>query len=254
MEMGPALGVLPGLGLILLGTVIYFWATAYQFTGLLCIAAGVLMGCFAGIHCLSLWHVTAAKILQLILTSGILLGLLAASVTGCRIAWAAEGHAGVNCRYLVVLGAGVEGTVPSRSLRERLDAACAYLTAHPQTICVVSGGQGGGEDITEAACMYQELVRRGIAPERIWMEEQAGTTLENLRFSLDLIEARTGSRPGQIGLVSSEYHLYRAGRIAEGLGVSAVGIPAKTSFVFLRINYFLREIAAVWYYTISGGF
>ena len=36
-------------------------------------------------------------------------------------------------------------------------------------------------------------------------------------------------------------------------GVTSYGIPARTSWVTLRINYFLREIVAVWYYTILGG-
>ena len=47
-------------------------------------------------------------------------------------------------------------------------------------------------------------------------------------------------------------HLYRAGLFAEEQGLTAVGIPARTSWVTLRINYFLREIAAVWYYTLFG--
>ena len=207
----------------------------------LAIEGFMLMGCFISIACITLTNGSA------------LLGMLAAIATGILIGWAAEGHASINCRYIVVLGAGVDGTVPSLSLRERLDAAYDYLIAHPQTICVVSGGQGDGEDITEAECMYMDLIRRGIDPERIWQEDQATTTAENLRYSLALIEERTGKRPTQIGLVSSEYHLYRAGRMAADQGVSAVGIPAHTGLTILRWNYYLREIAAVWYYTILGG-
>ena len=153
----------------------------------------------------------------------------------------------------MVLGAGVNGTVPSLSLKERLNAAYDYLIAHPDAVCVVSGGQGRGEDITEALCMFTDLTDRGIAPERVWMEDRATSTRENIRFSLDLIEEKTGTRPAEIGLVSSEYHLYRAGLLARAEQVMSFGIPAKTSWVTLRVNYFLREIAAVWYYTIFGG-
>ena len=238
---------------ILLGAFVALFATAYRFTGLVCIGIGLIVVCYAVIRRLGIYHVNAAKILRLILSTLVLLGMLAAIATGILIGWAAEGHASINCRYIVVLGAGVDGTVPSLSLRERLDAAYDYLIAHPQTICVVSGGQGDGEDITEAECMYMDLIRRGIDPERIWQEDQATTTAENLRYSLALIEERTGKRPTQIGLVSSEYHLYRAGRMAADQGVSAVGIPAHTGLTILRWNYYLREIAAVWYYTILGG-
>lgn len=139
------------------------------------------------------------------------------------------------------------------SLQERIDAAYCYLLDHPDAVCVVSGGQGRWEEISEAKCMYNELTAMGIDPQRIWMEDQATNTQENLRFSLDLIESRTGIRPEEIGLVSSEYHLYRAGLFAQEEQVTAIGIPARTAWISLRINYFLREIVAVWYYTLLGG-
>lgn len=179
-------------------------------------------------------------------------GLAAAVWTGCLIAQAGFGDLKTECAYVVVLGAGVNGTTPSLSLRERLDAAYNYLEAHPEAVCVVSGGQGGGEDITEAECMYRDLTARGISPDRVWKEEEAINTRENLAFSLALIQERTGEAPDHIGLVSSEYHLYRAEQFARELGITASGIPATTSWVSLRVNYFLREIAAVWFYTLFG--
>lgn len=238
---------------MILGGFVAVTLTAYQFSGLVLAGIGVLILCYTGLKWLGNDHPTAAKLLRLVLTTVLILGLLAAFFTGTLIAWESEGHATVNCRYIVVLGAGVDGTRPSLSLSERIQAAYVYLEAYPQSICVVSGGQGGGEDISEAECMYNELVRRGIDPERIWQEDQAANTGENIQFSLDLIEERTGTRPTQIGLVSSEYHLFRAGMIAARQDVAAVGIPATTTIVPLRINYFLREIPAVWYYALFRG-
>ena len=55
--------------------------------------------------------------------------------------------------YVIVLGAGVNGTAPSLSLLNRLDAVNDYLETYPDSIAVLSGGQGEGEDITEAECM-----------------------------------------------------------------------------------------------------
>jgi uncharacterized SAM-binding protein YcdF (DUF218 family) len=80
------------------------------------------------------------------------------------------------------------------------------------------------------------------------MEDKSTSTRENLRFSLALIESRTGERPKTIGLVSSVYHLFRAGLFAADENVKALGIPAETTWISLRINYFLREIAGVWAY------
>ena len=183
----------------------------------------------------------------------LIFGFLAAAVTAGFVVRAAHPGDLPGCDYVVVLGAGVRGTVPSLSLRNRIDAAYASLSANPDTICVVSGGQGPDEDITEAACMKRELTDMGIDPERIWEEDRSTSTKENLEFTLALIEANTGLRPKTMGIVSSEYHLYRAGLLAADQGVQAVGIPGKTSWFTLWANYHMREIVAVWAYYIFGG-
>lgn len=194
-----------------------------------------------------------AGILKICLTVCLCVLLLAVFVTGGVLAAASGGQPDRDCAYAVVLGAGVNGSEPSRSLRERIDAAAAYLTAHPDTVCVVSGCRGSGEDLSEAACMRRELVKKGIAPERIWLEERAENTRQNIRYSLDVIEAQTGQRPAEIALISSEYHLYRAEWFARQEGVTAYGVPAHTGNFGILLNFSLREIAAVWYYCVLGG-
>lgn len=239
--------------LLALGLLLCFGIVGMRFSGFVCWGAAAVVACYELLKLLGQRHQQAAKTLRWILTACLCLGLTGATVTGCLIADAACGEPEADCDYIVVLGAGVNGTAPSLSLQERLDAAYAYLISHPQTICVVSGGRGGGEAISEAQCMFQDLTARGISPERVWMEDRASNTRENIRFSLELIEEKTDTRPETIGLVSSEYHLYRAGLFTGEQDVTAVGIPAKTGWITLRVNYFLREIAAVWYYFILGG-
>ena len=85
-----------------------------------------------------------------------------------------------------------------------------------------------------------------------WKEEQAENTRQNIAYSLALIEDRTGTRPEKAGIVSSDYHLYRASLFAKEQNLISVGIPAHSSWITLRINYFLREIAAVWYVYLGG--
>lgn len=145
---------------------------------------------------------------------------------------------------IIVLGAGVNGTRPSLSLHDRMMGAYDYLTAHPDCIAVVSGGQGPGEDITEAQCMYDWLTNKGIAPERIIMEDKATSTLENLRYSMEIIDKLPMDEP-VIGLVSSEYHLHRAKRLAAYVGIDVIGVAAKTSYPTVKANYFIREAFAM---------
>ena len=154
---------------------------------------------------------------------------------------------------MVVLGAKVRDDGPSVSLWDRIYAARDYLEAHPNTVAVVSGGKGKDEPTSEAICMYVELTNLGIDGERIWTEDRAESTWENIRYSLDLIEARTGARPTRLGVLSSEYHLFRASLFARKNGVEFVGIPAKTSRLSQKINHFMREVAGVWHYILLGG-
>lgn len=194
-----------------------------------------------------------AKSLRTVLLSVVLWGLAAAICTGAFIVQSSFGQSETSCKYIVVLGAKVNGTHPSLTLSERIQAAYDYLQANPNTICIASGGQGPDEGISEGQCIYNKLTEMGIASERIWIENKSTSTMENLDFSLDLIEEKTGARPDSVGLVSSEYHLFRAGLMAADCGITAVGIPAQTGWLSLRINYYMREVAGVWFYMIFGG-
>ncbi len=243
-----AVGVLVALGLFLL-----FALVGYSFSGFVCFGIAALLLCYKGLALLIQKEKRWARVTRLVLSSCLAVALTVVTVTGIFIGAACAGDREVHCEYVVVLGAGLHGTTPSLSLRSRLDAAYDYLAANPETICVVSGGQGPGEDMTEAQCMYNELTGMGIASERIWMEDRSTSTRENLRFSLDVIEQRAGERPAAIHVLSSEYHLLRAKLMAKNEGVAAYGIPARTPYISLFINYFLREIAGVWYQLILGG-
>lgn len=240
------------IALVVIGLLVRIVFSTFRFTGYILMGCGALVGCYLLLFRLAKKKPKLARGLLITLSFGLGIGFVLAVITGAVIVktWTLPP---VSCDYVVVLGAGVNGTRPSLSLQDRINAAYDYLTAYPNAVCVVSGGQGNGEDITEAQCMYNELTAMGIEPDRIWLEQRATNTRDNIRYSLDIIEENTGNRPDRIGLVSSEYHLFRAGLMARSENVTANGILAQTSWVTLKINYFLREIVAVWYYTLFGG-
>lgn len=147
--------------------------------------------------------------------------------------------------WLIVLGAEVKGDVPSRSLRYRLNAALEYAEANPECRIIVSGGQGEGENISEAQCMYDFLCAKGISPERIITEDRSTSTEENLRYSFDIIRA-SGSEPdGSTAVVTSSYHLYRAKSIAARMGCKVAGVAAYPGWALLSANFFIREAFGV---------
>jgi len=143
---------------------------------------------------------------------------------------------------VIVLGCQVNGTAPSLTLAQRLNAAAAYLKEHPDAACVVSGGRGTGEDITEAACMETYLLAAGIEPERICKEERSTDTVENLTYSLEIL--RENGLSTDLAIATSGYHEYRALRQARRLGCNAGAVPARTS-AWLLPGYVLREQMAI---------
>ena len=143
--------------------------------------------------------------------------------------------------YAVVLGAQVKGTRPSKSLRLRLERAADFARDNPETILVLSGGQGPGEDITEAACMQGFLLEQGIGEEQIIMETRSTSTRENLQFS----DALTGCAENKTGIISSDFHICRAMEMARDLGYKDVyAVPAPSDTLLLP-HFILREAAAI---------
>ena len=227
-----------------------FCLTGYSFSALLCAAGAGVVGFYTFVPRIFKKSRTVIRLFTILL----ILLLIVFCITEGFIIHASLGSGDTACDYLVVLGAKVSPNgAPSMALRNRIDAAFDYLTTHPDCTAILSGGQGPDEPKTEARCMYDELAARGIDPDRLRLEDQSTNTWENLKFTRDLLEEKTGSVPGQIALLSSEFHLFRAGLFARRFGFEIVGVPAATTLPVLKVNYFLREAAAVWYYLIFGG-
>lgn len=148
-----------------------------------------------------------------------------------------------DAQYAVVLGAQIHGTQPSRTLRERLDAAYEFQRENPDVVLIVSGGQGSDESATEASVMYGYLQKRGADMSRVFREERASDTRENLLNSA-VIAADLGLDAGHPVIVTSEFHMCRAKYIAGTLGLKATGVPSRTRPWILMLNYELREVFA----------
>ena len=144
----------------------------------------------------------------------------------------------------MVLGAQIHGSRPSRTLRERLDRAAEYLTAHPDAFCVVTGGQGADETQPEAEVMAAYLTAAGIDPDRIAQETQSENTRENLQNAAAIAETR-GLDASRVLIVTSEFHLRRASYIAGTLGLTPSQLGSRTTPYILRLNYELREVFAL---------
>ena len=153
-----------------------------------------------------------------------------------------------NLDYIVVLGARVNGREPSGALRNRIAVAREYLAENPDTIAVLSGGQGADEEISEAQCMFDHLTAGGIDPARLIIEDKSTDTSENLIISRELI----AEADVQVGIVSNDFHIFRALALARGLGWENVhGVPVPTT-LFSMPHYLMREFIGVLYDGLQG--
>ena len=177
------------------------------------------------------------KILACILLVVGLAGFL--FIEGCIIS-AMTGDTEEPVEYLIVLGAQVKGTRVSKALSQRLSQAAEYLNEHKDTWVIVSGGQGQGEDISEAAAMKEWLINQGIEERRILEEDRSVNTSQNIRFSKELME----NPEATVGIVSNDFHVFRAAHIAKAQGIQAIPIPAPSS-LGMYPHYMVREAFAI---------
>ena len=231
------LSALLGCGVFLLR----FRASGYHYTALIPLTAAVLLPVFR----------FGTKGLKRLTGAALVLALAVFLAAEIPILCTALTSSSSDASYVIVLGAAVYGETPSISLRHRSDRAVEHLQSNSSAIAVVSGGQGEGEDISEAECMRRYLVDKGIDSGRILMEDRSTSTLENLTFSKAVIE-KNGGDPGRVAVMSSSYHLYRAKRMAAALGMEADGLASSDGYPVYMTGMYLREALAVWKLWIMG--
>ncbi len=146
---------------------------------------------------------------------------------------------------VIILGAALHGSEPSRALLGRLEAALKYLKENESCVVCVSGGRGPGEDITEAAAMKKWLVEKGVDERRIIIEDKSESTFENFSFSKEKIRASLGKDDFKAVFVTNDFHVFRAERLAKLAGISeAAHIHSNTDAIILP-QCCIRECAAV---------
>lgn len=192
----------------------------------------------------------ALRTIRIVLTVCYGFALLVFLIGGLLMFSACHEKSEKDADVLIVLGAALHGDKVTWVLSNRLDVAAAYLLSHPNCICITSGGQGSGEDLPEGEGMRAYLIRAGVEPERIIAETESTNTAENFRFSRIIAEELL---EGDISyaFVTTDFHVFRAGRTAKQLGMHAVGLPAPDVW-YLRINNFMRECIGIGYYAILG--
>jgi uncharacterized SAM-binding protein YcdF (DUF218 family) len=185
------------------------------------------------------------KRLQDVFAVGVTGMLLFFALTSALILSAVARPSVGNPSWLIVLGAGLkDGEIPGPTLAPRLIIAADYLAEHPNCNVVLSGGKGPDENISEAEAMARYLKDRGVGEERILLEKQSTSTLENLLHSKVLLEKHLGTHPDSVLVLSSDSHLFRVSLLAKRVGLP-IGVLAAPSPWYLWPNTLSRECIAL---------
>lgn len=227
-----------------IGACFGFGYTPMRFSGYLLFAAAAVLLCLGYLFQAAKkykWEKVCKGIVLVCLAAGV---LLFAALEAWVISWART-DSDTPVAAVVVLGAGVNGTVPSLSLQVRLEAALDYIADKPDIPIVVTGSQGPGEDISEAQCMADWLVDHGVAADRILLEDQADNTEENVAFSQQILTDKGISLTDNVAVVTSDYHLCRAHLLWGLPGMVPVAAHMPEAYWPLTVNYFIREAFAV---------
>lgn len=216
-----------------------------------CLILLVITVCWNGFKSLvsNLFKHMYGKIIIILLSLILILGIIYVSILSILM-YKAQNNTPENPNVIVVLGCKVNGETPSRMLKRRLNAAYEALCQNPKTICIVSGGQGDNEKISEAQAMKTYLEEKGIESDRIIMEDKSCSTYENIKFSLEILDNLNMSH--NMTLVTDGFHQYRASLIARSQGVEEVtAYSAKTEPRFL-LTYWVREWLGLTHFFILG--
>lgn len=145
-------------------------------------------------------------------------------------------------KVVIVLGCRVKGDKPSLALIKRTDAAYKFLLNNPESVAILSGGQGRDENLSEALCMQKLLHERGILRDRLILEDKSTTTDENIRFSLEIM-AQLGMKK-EAAIATSEYHQKRAAAICRKYDLKSSAVSSKTKLTLLP-TFLFREMFGV---------
>lgn len=175
----------------------------------------------------------------------VLLALLALGLAGflaleAAVLFCSGGHIDGQPGAMVILGAQLQEAGPSLFLQRRLEAGLDYLADHPDTIVVVSGGQGKDEPDSEANGMDAFLRAHGF--EGIILKEDAShNTKENLKNSKEVLSQAGYDIGDGVILVSNDFHLARARLLGWRFGYRVSTLAGRSDHLGHKIYNFIRE-------------
>lgn len=140
--------------------------------------------------------------------------------------------------YVLVLGARINPSgCLSHTMQSRLDTTLAYVERqrffyqHVPYVIVSGAATTEGMSLTEAEVMRDYLIKQGLPPEKILMEEQAEDTHGNFYYAKQIVKQREHNLDTVHAVfITNTFHLYRSqiySNMERMYRMSGVGAPTK---------------------------
>ncbi len=151
----------------------------------------------------------------------------------------------------VILGAAVwGGNRPSPVLKERINKGYELYEKKIVPKLVITGG-GSPNELTEGEVSKNVLLKYGVAPENLIMENSSSSTVEQIQFVRDSLYRPL--RWNKIILISDNFHLMRAFEICKFNNMnSGYASSDKVLSTGGTLNYCLKESLAMIIFWMSG--
>lgn len=192
-----------------------------------------------------------SKALRRLVALAVLAGLLLVGGTAGAVWWVARQDDRAASDVIAVLGASQFDGRPSSVLEARLEHARTLFRAGVAPRVVTLGGSAPGDRFTEAEAGARYLQDRDVGA--VVGVGEGRDTLHSLQ-ALQREMADRGWRTAV--LVTDPWHMLRSLRMADDLGIEAVGSPTRRGpSVRTRateVRYIARETAGYLYYRVFG--
>ncbi len=193
------------------------------------------------------------KIVRMILY--VLIGIAASVFIVCEVAILShffdKGEKDLD--YIIVLGAQMKENGPSVIYRYRLEKAFEYLEDNEHTVCIVTGGQGYNEPVTEGDGGAEYLMKLGISEDRIIIENTSVDTVENIENAVNMIRDREEDESSlKIGIITNGFHVFRGVHLAMNITEAKVcGLAAYMQLKYIP-NNMVRECFGILKDLVTG--
>lgn len=189
-------------------------------------------------------HIIKNNVFRNLIKIIIIFAIISFVIVEALIIYCSKSDKNKKADYLIILGAGLKGETVSLTLKGRLDKGIDYLNKYKDAKVVVSGGRGFGENITEAEAMKKYLIKNGIDINRIITEDKSSSTMENFKYSKNVLYNIKGNKDNKIMIITSDFHMLRSKMLARRNGFNPYGITCSTP-ISVRLNNYMREYFAL---------